>query len=98
MMLLSSFTIVNFIDLKGKWSKYIRHEPTHLEPGCFLFLDTVKVQDMLVPTHRQEDRLTKPESLQSSDHKYVPRFEDAWGLSNLLYITKYLLFQQIDEY
>ena len=49
---------------------------THFELGCFFFLDTEKVQDESIPTHRQEDRLTKLESLQSGDPKFVPGLED----------------------
>ena len=48
---------------------------THLEVAGFLSLDKKKVQDLLIPSHGQEDRVEEAQSLQAGDPFNVPRFE-----------------------
>ena len=53
---------------------------THLEVAGFLSLDKEKVQDPLISSHGQEDRVGETQSLQAGDPAFAPRFEDVFGL------------------
>ena len=59
---------------------------THLEVAGFLSLDKEKVEDPLISSHGQEDRVGETQSLQAGDPAFAPRFEDVFGVTHFLKI------------